>query len=274
METMPEGAPASNGSSSYDRGPPPEEGERNNETQRSEANIARTVSLGGGVAGGGTRRNPKGGGRPSIGLEKFVRANGGGKLNNNVKVTYICCKGEGERSFNTTRAKDRFLACRVFQSTFPAEKLGLLGKTSTISPCKPGRSRPPRETTRLVLPLGGSERPSMVTTTASHRTQAEQTDNYFSVIKSDKKAKMDYELANALIKGWHPLFWLAVLYIVVRLTLADSKAVLLAYYASLRLFCCSYFTYILRSAVAQPNLLARWSRPLMSGLPRRRRGCG
>jgi Chromo (CHRromatin Organisation MOdifier) domain len=60
------------------------------------------------------------------------------------------------------------------------------------------------------------------------------------------------------------LFWLAVLYIVVRLTLADSKAVLLAYYASLRLFSCSYFTYSLRSAVAQPNLLARRSRPLMS----------
>jgi hypothetical protein len=36
------------------------------------------------------------------------------------------------------------------------------------------------------------------------------------------------------------LFWLAVLYIFVRLTLADSKAVLLAYYASLRLFSCSY----------------------------------
>jgi hypothetical protein len=70
------------------------------------------------------------------------------------------------------------------------------------------------------------------------------------------------------------LFWLAVLYIVVRLTLADSKAVLPAYYASLRLFSCSYFTYILRSAVAQPNLLARRSRPLMSGLPRRRRGRG
>jgi hypothetical protein len=70
------------------------------------------------------------------------------------------------------------------------------------------------------------------------------------------------------------LFWLAVLYIVVRLTLADSQAVLLAYYASLRLFSCSYFTCILRSAVAQPNLLARRSRPLMSGLPRRRRGRG
>jgi hypothetical protein len=40
------------------------------------------------------------------------------------------------------------------------------------------------------------------------------------------------------------MFWLAVLYIVVRLTLADSKAVLLAYYASLRLFSCSCFTYI------------------------------
>jgi hypothetical protein len=66
------------------------------------------------------------------------------------------------------------------------------------------------------------------------------------------------------------MFWLAVLYIVVRLTLADSKAVLLAYYASLRLFSCSYFTYILRSAVAQPNLLACRSHPLMSGLPRRR----
>jgi hypothetical protein len=70
------------------------------------------------------------------------------------------------------------------------------------------------------------------------------------------------------------LFWLAVLYIVVRLALADSKAVLLAYYASLRLFSCSCFIYILRSAVAQPNLLARRSLPLMSGLPRRRRGCG
>jgi hypothetical protein len=32
------------------------------------------------------------------------------------------------------------------------------------------------------------------------------------------------------------VFWLAVLYIVVRLILDDSKAVLLAYYASLRLF--------------------------------------
>jgi hypothetical protein len=70
------------------------------------------------------------------------------------------------------------------------------------------------------------------------------------------------------------LFWLAVLYIVVPLTLADSKAVLLAYYASLRLFSCSYFTHILLSAVAQPNLLARGSLPLMSGLPRRRRGRG
>jgi hypothetical protein len=67
---------------------------------------------------------------------------------------------------------------------------------------------------------------------------------------------------------------LTVLYIVVRLTLADSNAVLLAYYASLRLVSCSCFTYILRSAVAQPNLLARMSRPLMSGLPRRRRGRG
>jgi hypothetical protein len=75
---------------------------------------------------------------------------------------------------------------------------------------------------------------------------------------------------------WHDgnMFWLAVLYIVVRLTLADSKAVLLGYYASLRLFGCSYFTYILQSAVAQPNLLVRRSRPLMSGLPRRRRGRG
>jgi Plant transposon protein len=71
-----------------------------------------------------------------------------------------------------------------------------------------------------------------------------------------------------------PVFWLAVLYIVVRLTLADSKAVLLAYYASLRLFSCSYFTYSLRSALSQPNLLARRSRPLMRGLPRRRRGRG
>jgi hypothetical protein len=70
------------------------------------------------------------------------------------------------------------------------------------------------------------------------------------------------------------VFWLAVLYIVVRQTLADSKAVLLAYYGSLRLFSCSYFTYILRSAVAQPYLLARRSRPLTSGLPRRRRGRG
>jgi hypothetical protein len=113
-ETMPEGAPASNGSSSYDRGLPPDEAERNNEMQRSEANIARMGCLGGGGAGGGTRRNPKGGGRPSIGLEKFVRVPGGGKLKNNVKVTYICCKREGERSFNTTRAKDHFLACRVF----------------------------------------------------------------------------------------------------------------------------------------------------------------
>jgi hypothetical protein len=32
--------------------------------------------------------------------------------------------------------------------------------------------------------------------------------------------------------------------------------------------------YILQSAVAQPNLLARGIRPLMSGLPRRRRGRG
>jgi hypothetical protein len=40
------------------------------------------------------------------------------------------------------------------------------------------------------------------------------------------------------------LFWLAVLYIAVRLTLADSKAVLLAHCASLRLFSCSYFTYM------------------------------
>jgi hypothetical protein len=70
------------------------------------------------------------------------------------------------------------------------------------------------------------------------------------------------------------VFWLAVLYIVIRLILADNKAVLLAYYASLRLFSCSFFTYILRSAVAQRNLLARRSRPLMSGLPRRRRGRG
>jgi hypothetical protein len=70
------------------------------------------------------------------------------------------------------------------------------------------------------------------------------------------------------------VFWLAVLYIVVRLTLAGSKAVLLAYYASLRPFSCSNFTYILRSAVAQPNLLARRNCPLMNGLTRRRRGRG
>jgi hypothetical protein len=38
------------------------------------------------------------------------------------------------------------------------------------------------------------------------------------------------------------VFWLAVLYIVVRLTLTDSKPVLLAYYASLTLFSCSFFT--------------------------------
>jgi hypothetical protein len=62
METLPEGAPASNGTSSYDSGLPPEKDEHNNETQRSEASIARTVSLGGSGAGGGTRRNLKGGG--------------------------------------------------------------------------------------------------------------------------------------------------------------------------------------------------------------------
>jgi hypothetical protein len=59
METMSESAPASNGARSGDRGTPPEEVERNNETQRSEGNIARTDSLGGGGAGGGTRRNHK-----------------------------------------------------------------------------------------------------------------------------------------------------------------------------------------------------------------------
>jgi hypothetical protein len=75
----------------------------------------------------------------------------------------------------------------------------------------------------------------------------------------DSFALRTFDFTNAL-------FWLAVLYIVVRLTLADSKAVLLAYYASLRLFSCSFFTYIVRSVVAQPNLLARRSRPLMSGL--------
>jgi hypothetical protein len=89
----------------------------------------------------------------------------------------------------------------------------------------------------------------------------------FAMIKSS------FELKDVL-EAICNVFWLAVLYSVVRLTLADSKAVLLAYYASLRLFSCSYFTYILRSAVAQPNLLARRSLPLMSGLPRRRRGCG
>jgi hypothetical protein len=79
---MPEGAPASNGTSSCNRGPPPEENERNNEMQRSEAYLARTGSLGDGGAGGGTRRNPKGAGRPSIGLDKFVRV---------VRVpTYTC----------------------------------------------------------------------------------------------------------------------------------------------------------------------------------------
>jgi hypothetical protein len=57
---------------------------------------------------------------------------------------------------------------------------------------------------RLVLPIGGSERPGMVTRTAAHPTQADQIDNHFTVIKSDKKAKMDYEFANALIKGGHP----------------------------------------------------------------------
>jgi hypothetical protein len=101
-----------------------------------------------------------------------------------------------------------------------------------------------------------------------------------SVVKYEKN-KNRMSLTDASLEGIfrakqyrRMLFWLAVLYIVVRLTFADSKAVLLAYYASLRLFSCSYFTYILRSAVAQPNLLARRSRPLMSGLPRRRRGRG
>jgi hypothetical protein len=132
----------------------------------------------------------------------FVRVTCGGKLKNNVKVTYICCKEEGERSFNTTRAKDHFLACRVFQSKFPAGKLELLSKTSTISAYEAERSRRSRETTRLIVPIG--ERPSMVTTTAAYLTETEQIDSYFSVIKSDNKAKMDYEFANALIKGGHP----------------------------------------------------------------------
>jgi hypothetical protein len=176
---VPEGAPASNGSSSCDRDPPPEQDERNNETQRSEANVARTGSLRGGGAGGGTHRNPEGGGRPSIGLEKFVRVTCGWKLKNNVEVTYIFGKGEGERSFNTTRAKDHFLACRVFQSKFPAEKLELLVKTSTISAYQAERSRRSRETTRLVSPIGGGERPSMVTTTAAYPTPTEQIDSYF-----------------------------------------------------------------------------------------------
>jgi hypothetical protein len=82
------------------------------------------------------------------------------------------------------------------------------------------------------------------------------------------------ESKHDLGRSWKDVLWLAVLYIVLRLTLANSKAVLLAYFASRRLFSRSYFTYFLRSAVAQPNFLARRSRPLMSGLPRRRRGCG
>jgi hypothetical protein len=86
-----------------------------------------------------------------------------------------------------------------------------------------------------------------------------------------KNENCDFTVAKS---NFPDMFWVAVLYIDVRLSLADSKAVLLAYYASLRLFSCSYFTYILRSAVAQPNLLARRSRPLKSGLPRRRRGRG
>jgi hypothetical protein len=80
-------------------------------------------------------------------------------------------------------------------------------------------------------------------------------------IPKSREARRQSLLVAALVRL---VFWLAELYIVVRLTLADSNAVLLAYYASLRLFSCSYFTYILRSAVAQPNLLARRSRPLTS----------
>jgi hypothetical protein len=58
METMPaESAPASNASSSCVRGTPPEEVERNNAMQRSEANLALAGSLGGGGDGGGTPRN-------------------------------------------------------------------------------------------------------------------------------------------------------------------------------------------------------------------------
>jgi hypothetical protein len=144
------------------------------------------------------------GGRPSIGLEKFVRVTCGGKLKNNIKVTCICCKGEGERSFYTTRAKDHFLSCRVFQSKFAGRKLELLGKTSIISAHEAERSHRSREKTRLVVPICGGERPSMVTTTAAYLNQMEQIDRYFSEIKSDKKAKMDYEFANARIKGGPP----------------------------------------------------------------------
>jgi hypothetical protein len=60
----------------------------------------------------------------------------------------------------------------------------------------------------------------------------------------------------------------------VRVTLADSNTVLLAYYESLRLFSCSYFALVSPWAVAQPNSLARRSHPLICGLPRLRRGRG
>jgi hypothetical protein len=44
----------------------------------------------------------------------------------------------------------------------------------------------------------------MGNTSASHLTQTEHIGSDFSVIKSDKKAKMDYEFPNARIKGGHP----------------------------------------------------------------------
>jgi hypothetical protein len=55
------------------------------------------------------------------------------------------------------------------------------------------------------------------------------------------------------------LFWLDVLGTVVRLALADSIIVLLAYSESLRLINCKYFALISPWAVAQPNSLARRS---------------
>jgi hypothetical protein len=121
-------------------------------------------------------------------------------LKNSVKVTYFGCRGEGERSFNTTPAKDHFLPCRFFQSKFPAQKLELLGKTSTIQAYEAEKSRRSRETTRLVLPIGGGGRPSMVAATAAHLTQTEQIDSSFSEIRSDKKAKKDTNLQMLLSK--------------------------------------------------------------------------